>query len=69
MRRAVSNPETLIEKIRARPDNRLDVDEDFVDFIVSRSTDRALVRAARTASAGAFARVWDNAEDDVYDAA
>jgi hypothetical protein len=63
------NTEALIEKIRALPDERLDEVEDFVDFIVSRSADRALVRAARTASVEAFAKVWDNPEDDIYDAA
>ena len=65
----MSNPDALMEKIRALPAERLDEIEDFVDFIASRSTDRALVRAARTASAKAFAKVWDNPEDDVYDAA
>jgi hypothetical protein len=31
--------------------------------------ERALVRAARTASVEAFAKIWDNPEDDIYDAA
>jgi hypothetical protein len=65
----MSNPDALMEKIRALPSDRLDEVEDFVDFIAARSTDRALVRAARTASADAFAKVWNNPEDDVYDAA
>ena len=63
------NTEALIEKIRALPEERLDEVEDFVDFIVSRSADRALVRAAQTASVEAFAKVWDNPENDIYDAA
>jgi hypothetical protein len=48
--------------------DRLAEVEDFVDFIRQRDQDRALVRAAGAASAPAFAAVWDNPEDDAYDA-
>jgi len=41
--------------------------EDFVDFLSQRDTDRQLTRAAAAASGPAFAKVWDNPEDDVYD--
>jgi len=41
--------------------------EDFVDFLVLRNADRELVHAAAAASVPAFAKVWDNPEDDVYD--
>jgi hypothetical protein len=41
---------------------------DFVDFLRSRDQDRALFRAASAVSDPAFAAVWDNPEDDVYDA-
>lgn len=58
----------LIEKIsRLPPERRAEV-EDFVDFLTQRDTDRQVVRAAAGASEAAFARVWDNPEDDVYDA-
>jgi hypothetical protein len=40
--------------------------EDFVDFLFQRDTDRQLVRAVVAASDPAFAKVWDNPEDDVY---
>jgi hypothetical protein len=40
--------------------------EDFVDFLFQRDTNRRLVRAAAAASEPAFAKVWDNPEDDVY---
>ncbi len=62
------NPQSLIEKIKALPAERLDEVEDFVDFIATRAQDRALTRAATRASESAFAKVWDNPEDDAYDA-
>ena len=58
----------LIAKINTLPIDRLHEVEDFVDFLRSRDQDRALVRAAGAASAPAFAAVWDNPEDDAYDA-
>ena len=62
-----ANP-ALIEKLNTLPKDRLAEVEDFVDFIRQRDLDRALVRAAGTASAPAFAAVWDNPEDDAYNA-
>jgi len=59
---------SLIEKIQALPIERIAEVEDFVDFIAAREQDRSLVRAATGASAAAFAAIWDNPEDDVYDA-
>jgi len=59
---------SLIDKIDALPPERVAEVEDFVDFIASREQGRALVRAAMKASEPSFARVWDNPEDDVYDA-
>jgi len=60
--------DVLIEKIRALPEERLNEVEDFVDFIHLREQQRALARDAAVASAPAFAAVWRNPEDDVYDA-
>ena len=62
-------PERLIEKISRLPANRVAEVEDFVDFIALRDTDRQLARAATAASEPAFAEVWANPEDDVYDRA
>jgi hypothetical protein len=59
--------QALIAKIQALPPERLAEVEDFVDHIAS-GGDRAIVRAAAEASAAAFAAVWNNPEDDVYDA-
>ncbi len=61
-------PETLIHKISALPLERIAEVEDFVDFIGHRKQERSLSRAAARASATAFGAVWDNLEDDVYDA-
>ncbi len=60
--------QALIEKLNALPVDRLDEVEDFVDFLCSHDQDRFLIRAAGLASALAFAKVWNNPEDDVYDA-
>jgi hypothetical protein len=57
----------LIEKLKELPPQQLAEVEDFVDFLRSREDDRNLGRAAAAASAPAFAKVWDNDEDAVYD--
>jgi len=58
----------LIEKIQALPAEYIDEVEDFVDFIATRGQDRSLTRAAATASAPAFSQIWNNPDDDAYDA-
>ena len=59
--------QALIEKLNTLPVDRLNEVEDFVDFLRSRDQDRSLVHAAGSASAPAFARIWNNPEDDIYD--
>ncbi|HEX4197475.1 MAG TPA: hypothetical protein VHZ26_08535 [Caulobacteraceae bacterium] len=59
---------SLIEKLNTLPADRLHEVEDFVDFLRSKDQDRALFRAASAASEPAFAAVWNNPEDDAYDA-
>ena len=59
----------LIAKIEALPADRLAEIEDFVDFIRLRDQDRAPdPRRRRPASTASFAAVWNNPEDDDYDA-
>ena len=58
----------LIEKIETLPPDRLAEVDDFVDFICLRERERALIRAAAATSLAVFAAVWNNPEDDVYDA-
>ena len=60
--------DALIRKIGALPGARIVEVDDFVDFIGQREGDNALSRAARAASGPAFAAIWNNPEDDVYDA-
>jgi len=59
--------QALIEKIRKLPAERIAEVEDFVDFIRLREQQRALTRAAAQTSAPAFAAIWSNPNDDVYD--
>ncbi len=63
-----ANTRALIDKIEALPAERIAEIEDFVDFIAARAQDRALVHAASAASTPTFAKIWDNPDDDVYDA-
>jgi hypothetical protein len=56
----------LFEKIERLPPARIAEVEDFVDFLASRDTEREWVRAASAAAEPAFAKVWGNPEDDVY---
>ena len=57
----------LLQKIGRLPAARVAEVEDFVDFLAQRDGDRQLAQAAAAASEPAFAKVWDNPEDDVYD--
>lgn len=63
-----ADTQALIEKIKALPPERIAEVDDFVDFIRSREQERMLTRAASAASAPAFAAIWNNPEDDAYDA-
>jgi hypothetical protein len=62
------DPKSLVDKINALPMERLAEVEDFIDFLRLRDHDRALSRSAAGVSEPAFAKVWENPEDDVYDA-
>lgn len=62
-----SDTKILIKKIEALPEERIAEIEDFVDFIGQREQERVLTRAATAVSAQAFAAIWSNPEDDVYD--
>ena len=59
--------DTLIEKIRVLPQEKIAEVEDFVDFLRQRNEDCLLTQAAAKLSEIAFQKVWDNAEDEVYD--
>ena len=59
--------QTLIEKIRNLPPERIAEVEDFIDFLRQRDEDRGLVKAASRLSEDAFQKVWDNPDDAEYD--
>jgi hypothetical protein len=61
------NAKALLEKIQALPAERVAEIEDFVEFIAVREQGRSLTRVAAQASESAFAAIWDNSEDSVYD--
>lgn len=65
----------LIQKIQSLPPERVIEVDDFVEFLRLRvlqdqaqAQDRALARMTAQGSEASFARVWDNAEDEAYDA-
>lgn len=58
----------LFKKIAELPADRIAEVEDYVDFLRTRDQDRSLTRAASAASAASFAAIWDNPDDDAYDA-
>jgi hypothetical protein len=62
------NANNIVEKIQSLSSEQLTEVEDFVEFIRLRGQERALTRSASAASVPAFTAIWDNSEDDVYDA-
>jgi hypothetical protein len=59
--------QTLIDKIRSLPAEKVAEVEDFVDFLRMREEERRLTRATARLSEDAFRRVWDNPDDAEYD--
>jgi hypothetical protein len=60
--------QTILEKLRQLPPERLAEVEDFVDFLAHRQADeRSLTQAAGQLATVAFMRVWDNPADADYD--
>ena len=59
--------ETLIDKIRSLPPEKAAEVEDFVDFLRQRQQEAHLAHAAAKFSEDAFAQVWNNSDDAVYD--
>jgi hypothetical protein len=62
------NVENLAEKIGTLSPEQIAEVEDFVDFLRERSQDRGPTRASAHLSAPSFAAIWNNPEDDAYDA-
>ncbi len=63
-----TDTQALMEKIQTLPPERIAEIEDFVEFIAAREQQQSLTRAAAITSAPAFEAIWDNPEDDAYNA-
>jgi len=63
-----SNLNSLSDKIQTLSAEQITEVEDFVEFLRHGGQNRALVRSAATMSTAALEAVWNNPEDDVYDA-
>ncbi len=63
-----SDLNTLSAKIQTLSAEQRSEVEDFVEFLRFRSLDHELVRSAASVSTAAFEAVWNNQEDDAYDA-
>ena len=59
--------QTLLEKIKQLPPQRIAEVEDFIDFLRIREDEHQFTRAAAKTSEASFAAVWDNDEDAAYD--
>ncbi len=57
----------LLEKIEDLPPERVAEVEDFVDFLKSREREREALRMSQRASETVFRKIWDNADDAIYD--
>ena len=64
---SVSDAESLLEKLKSLPPERVAEIEDFVDFLRGRAVDARLVKAAAGATEAAFHDIWDNEDDAEYD--
>lgn len=64
----IADAQILIEKIQSLPPDQLAEVDDFVDFLRLRDQERVLTQRAAQVSAPTFAAVWDNPDDEVYDA-
>ncbi len=57
----------ILTKIRMLPPDKVAEVADFIDFISQKDQDRQLLQAAGKMAETSFQKVWDNAEDSVYD--
>lgn len=57
----------MLEKLEHLSPERLAEVDDFIDFLQQRDQERLLSRDFAQASNDAFAKVWDNEDDAIYD--
>jgi hypothetical protein len=58
----------LAEKLEILSPQEMATVEDFVEFLLTRGYERVLAHSAAAVSAPAFQAIWNNSEDDAYDA-
>jgi len=59
--------EHMLKKLEHLSPDRLTEVEDFIDFLQQRDQDKRLRQDYALASEDAFAKVWDNKDDAIYD--
>lgn len=59
--------QTLIEKIRLLPPEKMTEVFDFVEFLHQKTSSLELIHSASQLSEQAFARIWENPLDAEYD--
>lgn len=57
----------MLEKLEHLSPDRLAEVEDFIDFLQQRDQDKRLRQDYARGSEAAFAKVWDNDDDAIYD--
>ena len=62
------NTKILIEKIYALSPERLAEVDDFVEFLRQREQQRLSTNSAAKISEPVFTKIWDNSDDEAYDA-
>jgi hypothetical protein len=60
--------DNLTEKLQTLSSAQIAEVEDFVEFLHLRGQERLLTHASAVVSEPVFEAVWNNPEDDVYDA-
>lgn len=59
--------QTIADKLRSLPPERVAEVEDFVDFLRAREAERDVTRASTRLAEASFRAVWDNPDDADYD--
>ena len=67
MARPEPNEQSLIDKIKSLPPEKLAEVEGFIDSLCQDAEDRKLAQAFTRISEPAFQTVWDNPDDAGYD--
>lgn len=64
----LTHVQILIEKIQLLSPEKIAEVDDFVDFLRLRKNQAPPQKAATNLSEAVFAKIWNNPDDDIYDA-